>query len=92
MVYGPDVMKAPLLDSPEPNMVMLKDSLGDPKVLLVRILSDDTWGMCTKGDPDWTAMLVRYGFKDVDPKAGLKDIVENGVDKYVGPAEPEVSQ
>lgn len=63
VVYGPDVRKPPLLDSIEPQMILIKDAFGDPMVLLVRVLSNDTWGMCSKADPDWSEMLTQYGIK-----------------------------
>ena len=63
MVYGTDVRKPPLLDSAEANLIVIHDGFGDPMVLLTRILTNDTWGMVTKADPDWDQMLARYGVK-----------------------------
>ena len=75
VVYGCDVRRPPLLDSNEAQMIVIKDGFGDPMVVLVRILTDDTWGMVTKADPDWNNVLVRYGL--VPPPQGLtvKDLV-----------------
>lgn len=60
-VYGGDIRRPPLLDSAEPQTVVIKDAFGDPMIVLTRVLSDDTWGMVTRADPDWLPVLVRCG-------------------------------
>lgn len=83
VVYGTDIRKPPLLDSSEPQMILVKDGFGDPMALLVRILSDDTWGLCTKGDPDWEAMLIKYGFARVRPDTSARDIIVDGAGPHM---------
>ncbi len=83
VVFGQSVLSKKLLDSPEPNMIMIKDGFGDPMILLVRILSDDTWGLCTKGDADWNDMLVKYGFKDLAPGTSIVDVVNDGISSHI---------
>jgi hypothetical protein len=83
VVYGSDIRMPPLLDSNEPQMVLFKDAFGDPMVLFVRILSEDTWGMVTKGDADWNSMLVKYGFNELRVGTSIQDIITNNVDPYV---------
>jgi len=83
VVFGSDVASPKLLDSAAPNMVMIKDSFGDPMILLVRILSDDTWGLCTRGDSDWDAMLVKYGFRDLARGTSIVDVVKDGVSGHI---------
>ena len=79
VVRGCNIMQPPLLDSAEAQIVEVYDGFGDPMALLVRILSDDTWGLVTKGDDDWEAMKVQYGLAQLRPGATIQDIVENGV-------------
>ena len=79
IVRGRDIMKPPLLDSAEAQVVEVYDGFGDPMALLVRILSDDTWGLVTKGDPDWEALRVQYGLCNLKPGTSFDDIVTKGV-------------
>lgn len=59
-VYGPDVMRPPLCDSPAAQMVVVRNAAGSPIVLLVR-LNGDTWGLSTPDDKDWPEMCIRFG-------------------------------
>ena len=79
VVRGCNIMQPPLLDSAEAQIVEVYDGFGDPMALLVRILSDDTWGLVTKGDEDWEAMKVQYGLASLRPGTTIHDIVESGV-------------
>ena len=79
VVRGRDIMRAPLLDSADAQVVEVYDGFGDPMALLVRILSDDTWGLVTKGDEDWEAMKVQYGLASLRPGCTIHDIVQKGV-------------
>ena len=83
VVRGPDIRKPPLLDSSEPAMIEVYDSFGDPMALLVRIMSDDTWGFCTKGDPDWEAMLLRFGLIKLAPGTTFKALLTQGIAPFV---------
>ena len=83
VVYGLDIRKPPLLDSNEPQMILIKDAFGDPMVLLVRILSEDTWGLCTKADSDWQSMLVKYGLATLRPGTSAHDVIAHDVDTFV---------
>lgn len=60
-------------------MILVKDAFGDPMALLVRMLSDDTWGLCTKGDTDWREMLVKYGFASVDKQVPVSTLITEGI-------------
>lgn len=74
-VYGTDIRKPPLLDSSDAQMVIIRDAFGDPMIVMVRILSDDTWGLVTKNDPDWQGVLLRCGLADLKPGTTIKDVV-----------------
>ncbi len=76
-------MRPPLLDSNEPHTIELYDSDQNLVAFMTRIFTEDTWGLCTKADPDWPEMCVRYGFSAVGPQASLKDIVTNGVRPFI---------
>lgn len=69
-VYGRDVMRPPLCDDPDAQMVVVRNSAGDPIILLVR-LSGDTWGLSTPDDGDWGAMCVRFGLMKPKPAADV---------------------
>ncbi len=84
VVYGRNITRPPLLDSDEPQFVLFKDAFGDPMALFVRILSEDTWGLVTRGDPDWNAMLVKYGFTKLPEDADPRELIEHGVDAVLG--------
>ena len=59
-VYGGDIRRPPLCDSPDARLVVVRDSGGTPNILLVR-LAGDTWGLVTPDDKDWGAMCIRFG-------------------------------
>lgn len=59
-VYGSDVMRPPLCDSEDAKMVVVRNAMGSPVVLLVR-LNGDTWGLTTPDDKDWPELCVRFG-------------------------------
>ena len=69
-VYGSDVMRPPLCDDPDAQMVVVRSVSGDPIILLVR-MAGDTWGMSTPDDRDWGAMCVRFGLARPRPAADV---------------------
>lgn len=69
-VYGKDVLTAPLCDSPDAQMVVVRSVAGEPIILLVR-LAGDTWGLSTPDDKDWGAMCVRFGLMQPRPAADV---------------------
>lgn len=83
VVRGRDIAQKPLLDSHEAQAIEIYDAFGDPMALLVRILSDDTWGLCTKGDADWEAMKVQYGLAALRPGTQFQDLVGAGIAPHV---------
>lgn len=70
-VYGSNVLRPPLCDDPDAQMVVVRNVSGAPIVLLVR-LNGDTWGLSTPEDKDWPEMCVRFGLAQ---PAALADIV-----------------
>jgi len=79
VVRGCNILQPPLLDSAEAQVVEVYDGFGDPMALLVRILSDDTWGLVTKGDDDWEAMKVQYGLAKIRPGTSFAELIAGGV-------------
>jgi len=79
VVRGANILRPPLLDSTEPNVIEIYDGFGDPMALLIRILSDDTWGLCTKTDPDWDALRMRYGLARMSPGVPASIITDASV-------------
>lgn len=75
VILGLDIRRKPLYDSNEAQIILIKDSFGDPMVMLARTMSDDTWGLCSKGDADWDGMTIKYGLAKLNPNATLQDIV-----------------
>ena len=83
IVRGRDILRPPLLDSNEANMVEIYDSEHNLVAFLARIFTDDTWGLCTKDDPDWPEMCIRYGFSTLKSKIPFKDIISEGVRPFI---------
>ena len=77
-VYPADMRKAPLLDSAEPQSIMIRDEFGDPMLFLTRSLSDDTWGLSSRGDEDFMEVLVKYGFARLRPGVTARDVISKG--------------
>lgn len=78
-VYGPDIRKPPLVDSSEPELLLIRDGFGDPMILLVRTMSDDTWGLSTRGDEDFMDQLVKYGFAKLRNGTTPQDMIRKGI-------------
>lgn len=83
IVRGSNIMLAPLLDSPDANMVEIYDAQHNLVAFLARIFTDDTWGLCTKDDPDWPEMCIRYGFSGLKPHVPPKEIISQGVRPFI---------
>lgn len=65
-VYGRDMMRAPLYDDSDAQIIVIRDVSGAPIILMVR-LNGDTWGMATPDDKDWTEMCIRFGVMPPKP-------------------------
>jgi len=77
IVRGNNILQPPLLVSEEATIIEFRDSFDDLVALMVRVFTDDMWGLVTKGDPDWHATLVRYGYLDV--KKPPDQIIRSGL-------------
>lgn len=69
-VYGKDILKPPLCDSADAQMIVVRDQAGTPAILLVR-LAGDSWGLSTPDDKDWPEMCVRFGLLQPPPTAQI---------------------
>lgn len=67
-VYGRNVLRPPLCDDPDAQMVVIRNTAGAPIILLVR-LSGDTWGLSTPEDTDWAETCIRFGITPPRPMA-----------------------
>lgn len=65
-VYGKSILEAPLLDTPDVGMIVVKDVFGDPMMLLTRLSVSDVWGLSSRGDADFSTVLERYGLQTGD--------------------------
>jgi len=70
VVRGTNILQAPLLVTEDATLIEFRDGYDDLIALMVRVLSDDMWGLVTKNDPDWQAMLIRYGYSGVSAPFG----------------------
>lgn len=68
-VYGSNVLRPPLCDDPDTRLVVIRNTVGDPMILLARLNDEDTWGLVTPDDPDWGAMCIRFGLLAPRPMA-----------------------
>ena len=80
-VYGHDVLRAPLCDDADAQMVVVRNASGDPIVLLVR-LAGDTWGLSTPDDKDWPEMCVRFGLMRPRPAADILAAARSGAGSH----------
>ena len=69
-VYGKDVMRPPLCDDPDAQIVVVRSVSGAPMLLLVR-MAGDTWGLSTPDDKDWEATCIRLGLMQPRPAADV---------------------
>jgi hypothetical protein len=82
IVYGGDILKPPLLDSAEPQLVVFNDTEGSPMAFFAR-LPDNLWGLATRGDPDWAEMLVKYGLAGIHAGTKPQDVIADGVAPFI---------
>ena len=75
-VLGPNILQPALLETDNAQIIEFRDSFGDMNALLVRVLSDELWGLVTKKDPDWYDTLIRYGY--IKPGGSAMDIIRSG--------------
>lgn len=59
-VFSGNILKGPMLESSEAEMVVVRDVSGRPQALLVR-LAGDRWGFASPNDPDWAVVLAQHG-------------------------------
>lgn len=69
-VYGSNVLRPPLCDDPDAQMVVVRSVAGDPMILLYR-LAGDNWGLSTPDDKDWVATCIRLGLMRPRPAADV---------------------
>ena len=69
-VYGSNVMRPPLCDDQDAQMVVVRSVSGAPMIILYR-LAGDSWGMSTPDDKDWSAVCVRLGLMPPRPFADV---------------------
>ena len=74
-VLGRNILQPPLLFTADAHIIEFRDSFGDLNALLVRVLSDEMWGLVTKNDPDWHGTLIRYGY--LNPNGSAAEIVRS---------------
>ena len=77
VVRGSNILQPPMLDTTDARTIEFHDPFGELVALMVRVLSDDMWGLVTKNDPDWQATLVRYGYLNVDKP--IDEIIRSGL-------------
>ena len=78
IVRGRDIMQPPLLETDNAHIIEIRDEFGDLTSLMVYgIFGGDMWGLVTKDDDDWSAMLVRYGY--MTPNRPLNQIIKAGL-------------
>jgi len=78
VVRGPNVMDPPLIETDSAHLIEFRDSFGELNALMVRVFSDELWGLVTRNDPDWKSMLIRYGYLD-DVAKPVEQIIRQGI-------------
>lgn len=49
---------APLLDTTAARVIVFRDRFDEPHTVIYRILTDDTWAMVTRDQPDWALKIA----------------------------------
>ena len=59
------VLRPPLLETDQANIVEFRDTFGDLNAVYSRLHRDsDLWVFVTRDDPDWESNLIRLGYMD----------------------------
>lgn len=74
-VLGRNILAPPMLETEDAQIIEFRDGFGDLNALVVRVLSDEMWGLVTKNDPDWYGTLIRYGY--MKPGGTAMDIIRS---------------
>ena len=61
VVRSNNILAQPLLDTTEGGLIEYYDCNGELMALFVAY-PGDLWAFINKGDPDWDAALIRYGY------------------------------
>jgi hypothetical protein len=77
IVRGSNILTAPLLISDDASVIEFRDPFDELVALMVKVLSDDMWGLVTKNDPDWQATLVRCGYLNAGKP--MDEIIRSGL-------------
>ena len=59
-VYGSNIMRPPLCDDSDAQIVVVRSVTGEPVLVLAR-LAGDNWGLSMPDDADWAETCVRLG-------------------------------
>lgn len=60
-----NVLRPPLLETDQANIVEFRDAFGDLNAIYSRLhANSDLWVFVTKDDPDWESNLIRLGYMD----------------------------
>jgi hypothetical protein len=78
VVRSPNMMAPPLLETNGAHLIEFRDGFGELNALMVRIFSDEMWGLVTRNDPDWKSMLVRYGYL-TDMSKPIEQVIRQGI-------------
>jgi hypothetical protein len=75
VVRGRNIMRPPLLETEDAEIIEIHDQFGDLMGLLTRI-QDDVWGLTTRQDEDWNEVCVRYGYQT--PQGSMEQVIARG--------------
>jgi hypothetical protein len=70
-------MAPPLLETEDAHIIEFRDGFNDLNALMIRVLSDEMWGLVTRNDPDWESTLVRFGYRDTHKP--IEQIIRQGI-------------
>jgi hypothetical protein len=77
VIRGSNIFRPPLFETTDANIIEFRDGFDDLCALFFKVINDDLWGFVTKNDPDWEAVLVRYGYLNV--KKPVIDVIKLGL-------------
>jgi len=78
VVKGGNMLAAPLLETGDAHLVEFRDGFGEMHALMVRMFSDELWGLVTRNDPDWKSTLIKYGYL-TDIHKPIEQVIKQGI-------------
>jgi len=82
-VRGRDILKPPLLETSDAKSIEFRDGDGNLICFWRRVFEGgsqrELWGFCSKADPEWEEMCIRYGYRNPGPGTDMNSALGGAV-------------